>query len=298
MKINKSLIMISTLLFITACKKNTENKTQNIVKYQKSQSLSNSKNEEASVSKSFVISCGSGCAMTYIAQNILQDQSTLKVKFKVEMYTNEELSDTYYETYIFYYNNGKIEKINIEGKKENILENLLPDAQDSFRVFAADIIHNKDFNLSKFEQKRLSNEKRYNLCELPFDFESYYNICNENKKECQNRYPSYAYPENKNILESYGISDAPTSFFLIPQINGFQPIILAYTDSDVEGYYLKISDNNKVISSLQIAKFDGETVNDFTINKDFEIELYSRKDTSEKKTLKKKYRIQKDGSIN
>jgi hypothetical protein len=282
------------LLVFMGCKKNIQNIQQNNVKL----ALSNSKNEKATISKSFVISCGSGCAMTYIAQNISQDQSTLKVKFKVEMYTDEELSDTYYETYIFFYNNGKIEKINIEGKKENILENLMPDAQDSFRVFAADIIHNKDINLSKFEQKKLSNEKKYNLCELPFDFESYYNICNENEKECQNRYPSYTYPENKNILESYGISDAPTSFFLIPQINGFQPIILAYTDSDVEGYYLKISNNNKVISSLQIAKFDGETVNDFTINKDFEIELYSRTDTNEKRILKKKYKIQKDGSIN
>ena len=83
-------------------------------------------------------------------------------------------------------------------------------------------------------------------------------------------------------MESFGIKDAPSSYFLLPKINNFQPIILAYTDSDVEGYYLKVVEKNKLISSLQIAKFDGETVEDFVITKDFEVELYTRKGASEK----------------
>jgi hypothetical protein len=262
--------------------------------------ISNPQKTTTENNKSFVISCGSGCAMTYTAENILQNGTTsIKVKFKVEMYTDEQLSDTYYETYFFSYSKNKeIEKINLEGKNENILSNLMPNAQDSFREFATEIIKDKNIDLSQIkEENNISNNQKFNFCALPFDFDNYYSICNENESECQNRYPSYKYPENKNILESFGIKDAPSSYFLLPKINNFQPIILAYTDSDVEGYYLKVVEKNKLISSLQIAKFDGETVEDFVITKDFEVELYTRKDASEKRILKKKYKIQEDGFI-
>ncbi|KFF73886.1 hypothetical protein HX13_17180 [Chryseobacterium sp. P1-3] len=46
----------------------------------------------------------------------------------------------------------------------------------------------------------------------------------------------------KKILESYGIKEEPSKFFILPKINNFQVIILAFTDSDVEGYYLKVID--------------------------------------------------------
>lgn len=107
--------------------------------------ISNPQKTTTENNKSFVISCGSGCAMTYTAENILQNGTTsIKVKFKVEMYTDEQLSDTYYETYFFSYNKNKeIEKINLEGKNENILSNLMPNAQESFREFATEIIQTK-----------------------------------------------------------------------------------------------------------------------------------------------------------
>lgn len=134
---------------------------------------------------------------------------------------------------------------------------------------------------------------------MPFDHEDYYSTCyvKFNEEECKSKYPSYAYPEHKNILEEYGIRDTPTSFFILPKVNGLQPFILAYTESDVEGYYLKVAIKNKLISSLQIAEFDGETVNDFIITKNFDIELYTRKNTTEKRILKRKYKIQPNGKI-
>ncbi|WP_288442094.1 hypothetical protein [uncultured Chryseobacterium sp.] len=59
-------------------KDNTKSKKTNFL-------ISQSRNVENS--KSFVISCGSGCAMTYIAENILNnDAASIKVKFKVEMH--------------------------------------------------------------------------------------------------------------------------------------------------------------------------------------------------------------------
>ncbi|WP_299435601.1 hypothetical protein [uncultured Aquimarina sp.] len=50
---------------------------------------------------SFVISCGSGCAMTYSESKIVSENNVKEVTFKVEMYINEKLSEKYDQTYIF-----------------------------------------------------------------------------------------------------------------------------------------------------------------------------------------------------
>ncbi|CAA7387200.1 hypothetical protein [Chryseobacterium fistulae] len=42
---------------------------------------------------------------------------------------------------------------------------------------------------------------------------------------------------------------------------------------------------------------DGEKIEDFIIKENYEIELYSRKDSAEKRVLKRIYRVQKDGLI-
>ncbi|QIY91593.1 hypothetical protein [Chryseobacterium gallinarum] len=82
--------------------------------------------------------------MTYTLQSIQQNNAIVNVKFKVENYINEELSDTYYEKYNFIYNNlGEIERINLEGKNDNILETLMPDAQECFRSFSKNLIKSK-----------------------------------------------------------------------------------------------------------------------------------------------------------
>lgn len=89
------------------------------------------------------------------------------------MYTDEQLSDRYYENCLFSYNKNKeIEKITIEGKNENILSNLMPDAQDSFREFAAEII-NRTIHVSNkrkslqikhiFQQLNHASSKTYQI---------------------------------------------------------------------------------------------------------------------------------------
>lgn len=50
---------------------------------------------------SFVVSCGSGCALTYNFNKIERNEKSITIKFKVEMYVNEETIDVYYETYRF-----------------------------------------------------------------------------------------------------------------------------------------------------------------------------------------------------
>lgn len=294
-----SLFVISVL---SSCKKKTlEQKIESLPPVQTTGTTAPTPKPIADMdNNSFTLSCGSGCAATYTAEEVSQEKTSVKVKFKVENYINDKLTETNEEIYHFYYKNtGEIDKIINEETQRNILDEYILDAQESFKEFAASLIKDKKVEVSPLKEQGNSSNEKFRISVLPFDHEDYYSTCyvQFNDKECQSRYPNYSYPENKHILEEYGIKDTPTSFFILPKINGLQPFILAYNESDVEGYDLIIASKNKQISSLQIAEFDGETVNDFIINKNFEIELYTRKNTTEKRILKKKYKIQPDGKI-
>lgn len=90
---------------------------------------------------SFVLSCGSGCAMMYTAEKVQRSLPRITVTFKVEMYLDGQLSNTYYETYVFSYDTaGRIRNIYPKGKSEDVLKNGLPATQKSFRDFADELI--------------------------------------------------------------------------------------------------------------------------------------------------------------
>lgn len=58
-------------------------------------------NNPSNANHSFVISCGTGCAITYTENKIVSNNNTHEVTFKVELFVNEVLSKEYYETYFF-----------------------------------------------------------------------------------------------------------------------------------------------------------------------------------------------------
>ena len=69
------------------------------------------------------------------------------MRFEVETYIDEVLSETNDESYLFYYNrSNQIEKIQHKGEKENILENLLPNAVESFKNFAGKLVNDTKIN--------------------------------------------------------------------------------------------------------------------------------------------------------
>lgn len=298
MQTNKFLQIILFLFFVTiSCKKNDLNQT--LIERKQNNQVANT-NLNVTFDDSFILSCGSGCAMRYIPEIITQHGQTINVKFKIETYINEELSETSYEKYNFIYNaSGILDKILNERDNTDVLENLMPVAQEEFREFCKNLLKNKNVDVSKLSKsKQVSNSNNLKFITLPFDFENYYSTCiDEDSKDCEKKYPSYSYSENKDILKDFGVKDEPTSFFMLSKIKNLQPIILAFTDSDVEGYFLKVINNNKVISSLQIGKMDGENISDFIIKNNYEVEIYSRKDSNEKRVLEKKYKIQDDGLI-
>ena len=143
MRTSKKIIISFLLFFIIGCKKNNASEitnldTQDSVKSQSSVEINDNSKE---LNDSFVISCGSGCAMTYNFKNVKDLGNIKEVRFEVETYIDEVLSETNNETYLFYYNrSNQIEKIQHKGEKENILENLLPDAVESFKNFAGKLV--------------------------------------------------------------------------------------------------------------------------------------------------------------
>lgn len=149
MRTSKKITISFLLFFIIGCKKNNTSEitnldTQDSVKSQSSVEINDNSKE---LNNSFVISCGSGCAMTYNVKNVKDLGNIKEVRFEVETYIDEVLSETNDETYLFYYNrSNQIEKIQHKGEKENILENLLPNTVESFKKFAGKLIDTTKIN--------------------------------------------------------------------------------------------------------------------------------------------------------
>ncbi|EDM37986.1 hypothetical protein PBAL39_16214 [Pedobacter sp. BAL39] len=92
--------------------------------------------------KSFVVSCGGGCAMTYTATKIEKYGPYFKVRFNVEMYIDQVSSDTYDEDYSFFYTKSdKVDKI-LDEQNKNVLGQLPISAEKSFVKFGDNLIKN------------------------------------------------------------------------------------------------------------------------------------------------------------
>ncbi|MFC4636074.1 hypothetical protein ACFO3O_19345 [Dokdonia ponticola] len=91
-------------------------------------------------SKSFVISCGSGCAMTYSEQSRIKKEHVIETVFKVERYTNEKRIEEYVETYVFSCaNSNKTEQITRKGDSDFNIENQHPVLQEHLTSYVSQV---------------------------------------------------------------------------------------------------------------------------------------------------------------
>ncbi|MCS3868584.1 hypothetical protein J3D55_001500 [Chryseobacterium ginsenosidimutans] len=238
----KSLLcffILSINIFLIGCKKgeisaqiNNSKKTpdsvQSKIQEEENKTVTND-------SQSFVLSCGSGCAMTYVSENITGNLPELKVKFKVEMYVDEKLSDTYNEVYIFSYDqSNQIEDVHLEGKNENVLKTLLPTAQISFRDFAKELV------------KKNSNKESSTALKI------IYNKKNDPKTA------SYETIETSSVkgLEKYSCNEQKTRYISIPSKSDIKLFLIPQDCGDFQyRYYLIAIKDNKVTGNLYV---DGE----------------------------------------
>lgn len=145
LSIATKVILASLFLvyILSSCKKKTlEQKIENLPPIQTTAKAAPFKDPITDMeNNSFTLSCGSGCAVTYNAEDISQDKTSVKVKFRVDSYINDEPAETNYETYLFYYNNnGEIDQIINEETQKNILDEYVPNVQESFKEFAASLV--------------------------------------------------------------------------------------------------------------------------------------------------------------
>lgn len=91
--------------------------------------------------RSFVLSCGSGCAMTYSAIDLKRNSGNISVIFSVDNYIDEVLTDTFEDDFVFTFDHeNSLKKITRKGEKEDFLSTQSTNSQKSFKKFAADLI--------------------------------------------------------------------------------------------------------------------------------------------------------------
>jgi len=148
MKSGKIIFLNIILIFFAGCKKEVKNIKKTAIipdttKIAKVQTPNKDVNylEKLNENKSFTISCGGGCAIAYTAIEVQKTGSSFKVRFSVDNYTDEVLSETFEESYIFSYDKfGNINTITGDGETQNLLETLPESAKKSFEEFGKDII--------------------------------------------------------------------------------------------------------------------------------------------------------------
>lgn len=277
------------LFFLIGCKKSNTSEIINInvkdsVKTQNSTKVNDNSKEQ---SDSFVISCGSGCAMTYNLKNVKDLGNIKEVRFEVETYIDEVLSETNDETYFFYYNrSNQIEKIQHKGEKENILENLLPNAVNSFKNFAGKLVNDTKINTVQDTKSINNNEKlpynkTINLKTIKYNVLDSGYFKGITKFICDSNNPRYLPLPQKDDIE----------VILVPQDCGDFPY----------RFYLLTIKNNNVIGNLYV---EGEwhepddeentEVSSFSIDKNYNIKVETTFLDSFKSDI---YKISDNGKI-
>ncbi|MBE8723882.1 hypothetical protein [Flavobacterium hungaricum] len=273
---NKALIVLMMSLTIISCKKTDSRKDSNFVAKtvnKKERGIVSTKLETKDYKdESFVLSCGSGCAMTYTPEVVEKYAATIKVKFSVKMYVDEVLSDTYDEAYIFYYDkDNKLENVKLEGKSEDILKTLMPDAQDSFKSFGENInlTHAEKSKKNCFEPSKLK---------LPYNQQININTVKYNFLDCNSIKGVDKYDCGENKLRYLSLpSKGDISVILVPQDCGD----FAYR------YYLLTIKNNIIVGNLYVEGewYEPENYNDkeltsFSIDEQYNIVVKTKNSTS------------------
>ncbi|SFI49803.1 hypothetical protein [Halpernia frigidisoli] len=288
MTINKFYAIIFIILFATACEKKIDNKVfikaKETVFVQTSQTVSNIPkvaDNKDNAKKSFVISYGSGCAMTYNVKNIVREKNNqVKVDFIVENYLDELLQNSDQEIYVFYFDSdGKLLNIKKEGEDGSFLETQIQDAQDSFKEFAASLMSSKKIKTTG--QNSFIYDKTINPKTVKYDLIDIFSIKNLKKFSCDEKKARVITLPNKGDVR----------LLLVPQDCG---------DFDYR-YYLLTIKNNVVVSNLHVEGVfqepddaESKEITTFKIDNNFNIIVTTKYSDS---TKTKNYKISEDGKI-
>lgn len=175
MKINKLFYFILFLSTLSCKDINTENAKNKVQAQQKNVSLK----PKIEINDSFVISCGSGCAMRYTKKSeATTGVFSKEITFNVEMFINEVLTEEYSETYLF--NCKKNEnKIFLKEDDSSEIIDLHPSILENLTKYLKEMCHenNKDYYCEGNGAKaNIYEEPLYNTCTCEYDFSKCYSI--------------------------------------------------------------------------------------------------------------------------
>jgi hypothetical protein len=143
-----------------------------------------------------------------------------------------------------------------------------------------------------------ATDKKEKICELPIDYDDYYSVCIYpcDTKKCQERYPKYSIANDNNLalLLKQNKYELPEEYILLPMVNKtVQPVILCYTESDIEQYVLITIQNDRIISRLQIGEMKDNGSTWFYIDKNFKIIIYK----GDRKNIWKTFKMADNGNF-
>ncbi|MCU7619028.1 hypothetical protein NZ698_17760 [Chryseobacterium sp. PBS4-4] len=271
MQTNKIIFIYFFIFSLFGCKESNAHVSEKIsIKDSLKENVNKQDTILKEVPQSFVVSCGSGCAMTYNVKNVTSTGQIKKVDFGVDTYIDEVLSETNQESYLFFYDQfNKIEKIQHEGEKENILENLIPDVVESFKDFANSLVSKQADPVQNQIQKNIPNSNGFlynnkiNPKTVKYNKLNVNSITGISKFICDISDPRYISLLSKNDIK----------MILVPQDCGD----FSYR------YYLLTIKNDMVVSDLYV---EGESyepddqnskeVTSFSIDKDYNINVSTK----------------------
>lgn len=139
---NFKIVLTAVLFTIVSCTKNTA--TKEIASQKKEISTKSIEREILNLDKmparSLVLSCGSGCAMTYNAKRANKYLNKIAVKFNVDMFIDEELTENFDEEFTFFFDeSNNLLNIKRKGETEDFLLTQSENAQISFKKFAEEL---------------------------------------------------------------------------------------------------------------------------------------------------------------
>lgn len=129
----KTIIVFILIFCLYGCKQ--KQATQNILSVKE---VREDNKKDCKRIKSFVHSCGSGCALTYSERLISKEGNYYILNFEVEMHINEKLSDNYTESYTLLCSDGKAESM-LNDEKEDVFLFEVNNSRYSFKNYADQI---------------------------------------------------------------------------------------------------------------------------------------------------------------
>lgn len=176
------------------------------------------------------------------------------------------------------------------------------DKQDCSTIRVSDNVEGTIISVDEWHQKEGVVEKKTvttRTVKLPFSFDEYYDACVSpgDKNKCNDAYPSYPIDNDATLkaMVDKHIGENAVSYFVLPKVGEAKVYIIAFTQTDIERYYLMTVVNDKFSSRLQIGEVEDNQLKYFTVNEGREVSTYLRKNRGEKGKLLSTYWIQDNG---